>query len=49
MNIFKNGTKLLKTEDIAITKIKHFLLRQLSRIGAVQTAGFCMSGSKVIL
>ena len=49
MNSFENGgKKLFKTEDTVIAKIKHFLLRLLSRIGTLQVVGFCMSGDKKI-
>lgn len=39
---------MFKTEDIAIPKMKYFLLRQLSRLGTLQAAGFCKSGSQMI-
>lgn len=42
----KTRGKLFNTEDLALPKIKHFLLRQLYRIGTLQAVGFCMSGGK---
>lgn len=48
VNIFKNKGNIFKTEDIAIPKRKHFLFRQLSRLGILQTAGFCKSGGWMI-